>query len=358
VEIVYLRDGKEQRASLTPSEREPVQPRATELKAWGITVRNLTKLAALELKRDNNSGVLVTTVRPGGPSGTARPPLQPRDVITAVNGQSITNVAQLSALTDALIKDKTSPAPVMADFERKTEHLLTVVKLALKELDDPGNEVKKAWLPVALQALTRDVAEQMGEPDLTGVRVTQVYTNRSAALAGIRVGDIITALDGERVTARQPGDEETFTAAIRQYRIGDSAELTLQRGKEQLKLSVPLERAPELEREMNKYTDTLLEFGARNLAFADLAKEDLPAGQTGALVIDVTRGGWASLARLSTGDIITTVNDAPVTDVTTLEKTLTDLAKTQPATIVLRVLRGIHTVFVEIEPKWKGATNN
>jgi serine protease Do len=353
VEIVFRRDGKEQRTTITPAEREPLQPRAKELKAWGVTVRNLTKLAALELKRDGPDGVLVTTVRPGGPSGTARPTLQPMDVITAVNGQPIRNVAALAAFTGTLLKGKTEPVPVLTAFERKTEQLLTVVKLVLKEVDDPGHEVKKAWLPVALQALPRDVAEQMGDPDLTGVRVTQVYANHSAARAGLQVGDIITALDGERVTARQPGDEETFTAAIRQYQVGAPAELTIRRGKEQLKLTVPLDRSPKLEREMKKYTNTLLEFTARDLTFNDLADEDLPTDQTGAIVTEVKSGGWASLARLRSADIILGVNATSVANVAALEQSLAAVTKTQPATIVLRVLRGIHTVFVEIEPKWQ-----
>jgi serine protease Do len=353
VDLVYLRDGKEHRTTITPLQREPAQPRATELKAWGITVRNLTKLASLELKRDDANGVLVTTVRPGGPSGTARPGLQSLDVITAVDGKPIRNVADLSALTGRLLKGKTAPVPVMAAFDRKSEQLLTVIKLVMKEIEDPGNEVRKAWLPVSLQALTPEVAAQLGDANLTGVRVTQVYTNHSAALAGLRVGDIITALDGERVTAKQPGDEESFTAAIRQYHVGDKPDLSIQRGKEQLKLAVALERSPKLEREMKKYTDTLLEFTARDLTFSDLADEELPATQSGVIVTDLTRGGWASLAHLCSNDIILDVNNTPVTDVDSLEKVLSSIAKATPETIVLRVLRGIHTVFVEIEPNWK-----
>lgn len=353
VEIVYLRDGRETKTTLTPEEREPVQPKPVELKAWGLTARNLTRLAARDLKRASATGALVTTIRAGGPSGAARPMLEPRDVITTVNGKPVNTVADLINLTKTLTAGTTQPVPALVEFDRKTEKLITVVKVGLKEAEDPGSEVKKAWLPVALQAFTREAAEQLGDKDLTGVRVTQVYEGHSAAATGLKVGDIITTLDGDRVVAQQPGDEDSFTAAIRQYKVGDQAELGLRRGAEQLKLAVALERAPKLDREMRKYSDSTLEFTARNLAFADRATENLPADQPGALVTEVKNGGWAALARLSGGDIIVAINDTPVADVAGLEQALATVVKQQPRTIVLRVLRGAHRLFLEIEPKWQ-----
>ena len=41
------------------------------------------------MKRTNQLGVLVTSVRPGGPGGDAKPALDNRDVITEVNGKPI-----------------------------------------------------------------------------------------------------------------------------------------------------------------------------------------------------------------------------------------------------------------------------
>src|SRR3954470_9717616 len=68
-EFTISRDGKEKTVRITPTEREEVRPRQQELKQWGITARNLSGQIARELKRANRDGVLVTSVRPGGPAG-------------------------------------------------------------------------------------------------------------------------------------------------------------------------------------------------------------------------------------------------------------------------------------------------
>ena len=72
------RDGKELTLHLVPIEREGVYPQQQELKQWGLTVRDFSSLLAEEMKRPSLDGVLVTSVRPGGPAGSAKPSIQPR----------------------------------------------------------------------------------------------------------------------------------------------------------------------------------------------------------------------------------------------------------------------------------------
>ena len=59
-----------------PIEREEIFPQQQELKQWGLTVRNFSTLLAEEMKRPNLDGVLVTSVRPGGPAGSAKPAIR------------------------------------------------------------------------------------------------------------------------------------------------------------------------------------------------------------------------------------------------------------------------------------------
>jgi len=58
-----------------------MNPKEEEVKSWGITVRNLSFLTAREMKRPSQDGVLVTSVRPGGPAGEAKPALNYGDVL-------------------------------------------------------------------------------------------------------------------------------------------------------------------------------------------------------------------------------------------------------------------------------------
>jgi S1-C subfamily serine protease len=222
------------------------------LKQWGITVRDISALAAREFRLKNRDGVMVTSTRPGGPSDNSKPSLGVGDVLQEINGQPIRNVAEMIAVTETITAGKSKPIATRLGFLRRTEQLLTVVKVGIKEIEDPGLEAQKAWLPVAAQAITRELAEQLGSPGLNGVRITQVYTNSTAAKAGLNVGDLLLALDGEPIAASQPGDEEVLNTMVRQYKIGATATISVQRGPDKLSVPVELVRSPKLEREDRK----------------------------------------------------------------------------------------------------------
>src|SRR5438874_1088331 len=159
------------------------------LKQWGLTARNLSGFIARELKRLNRDGVLVTSVRPGGPAGEAKPQLEVQDVIVQVNDAPIKSLRDLTELTAKLTKGKKDPTAVLATFERKDRRHVAVVKLGTQELKDPGLEATKAWLPVETQVMSRDIAAQLGQKELKGFYVTRVYPDSTAEKAGLKAGD-------------------------------------------------------------------------------------------------------------------------------------------------------------------------
>src|SRR5262245_9545413 len=161
VVAVVLRAGSETNFHLKPVARGELNPRQKELKQWGLTVRNLSFLTAKEMKRTNQLGVLVTSVRPGGPTGEAKPPLDVRDVITQVNSRPVKDVEALVQITHELTQGKTEPVSVIATFEREAQRFLTVVRVGIEELRDPGLEVSKAWLPIETHVISREIAKQL-----------------------------------------------------------------------------------------------------------------------------------------------------------------------------------------------------
>jgi hypothetical protein len=110
--------------------------------------------------------------------------------------------------------------------------------------------------------------------------------------------------------------------------------------------------SPKLEREMRKCRDDDFEFTARDMTFFDKVRENWPEEKPGALVTEVKEGGWAALGRLANGDIIVAVDDAPVTDVTSLKAKMKQVASAKRADVRLRVARGVHTLYLELEPNW------
>lgn len=353
VTAMALRSGKEMTFQLQPVERGEINPPEQELKQWGLTARDLSFLTAREMKRTNELGVLVTSVRPGGPAGESKPGLEGKDIITQVNGTAIDHLETLLALTRTLTEGRTEPTPVIATFERDSQRYLTVVKVGIQELRDPGLEVTKAWLPVETHVIGRDIAKQLGHPELRGFYTTEVYPNSSAEAAGLKPGDFITSVDEQKLTAAGPEDEEELTSLIRQYDIGAKVQLTIQRGAEVLKVPVELARSPKLRREMKKYRNEDFEFTARDVAFFDRAEEQWPTDQRGALVEDVKSGSWAELGSLYVDDLIVEVEGQPVKDVDSLKKVMAEIAQNKKSVVIIKVLRGIHTAYLELEPAWK-----
>jgi serine protease Do len=353
VTAVVKRDGKEVSLRVVPIEREEAFPKEQEIRAWGLTVRDFSKLLAEEMKRPSLDGVMVTSVRPGGPAGSAKPALQPSDVIVEVNHQPVKNTEDLIALTRKLTEGHTVPVPAMATFERKAARYLAVVRVGLEELKDPGLEVTKAWLPVETQVISREVAKQLGQPALKGFYITRVYTGTTAEKAGLKPGDFITAVDGGKLSASDAEYEDELSSLIRQYDVGKTVELTVLRDKAELKVPVELARSPRLQREMRKYRSDDFEFTAREVSFFDAVEEQLASDQQGVLVESVKSGSWAELGSLSAGDLILEVDGRPVGNVDSLRRELERAATDKEKVVVIKVLRGIHTCYLEIEPNWK-----
>jgi serine protease Do len=67
-----------------------------EMKTWGLSVRDVTSTYANEKQLDDDSGVVVTTMSPGFPAAKAE--LQAGDVVRAVNGAPVADLAEFEKL--------------------------------------------------------------------------------------------------------------------------------------------------------------------------------------------------------------------------------------------------------------------
>src|SRR5215469_15830247 len=149
-----------------------------------------------------------------------------------------------------------------------------------------------------------------------------------------------------------PEHEEEFGALIRQYDIGSKVVLTFVRGKNQLKVPVELVRSPKLQREMKKYRNEDFEFTVRDVAFFDVAEQQWSEGQRGALVEEVKPGSWAELGSLYSDDLIVEVDGQPVDDVESLKTIMEQISRDKKPVVIMKVVRGIHTAYLEMEPTW------
>ncbi len=160
-------------------------------------------------------------------------------------------------------------------------------------------------------------------------------------------------MDDEKLMASGGEYQDELSSLIRQYDVGKTVDLSVLRDKQKVKVPVELVRSPRLAREMKKYRNDDFEFTVRNVSFFDAADEQWDRGQTGALVEEVKSGSWAELGSLSTGDLILQVDGTAIENVDDLRAQMDAIAKTKKSVVVMKVLRGVHTVYLEMEPNWK-----
>jgi serine protease Do len=294
----------------------------------------------------------VTSVRTGGASHEAKPALDREDIILEVGSKPVHTIKELTAVSTEILRDKTTPTPVLVGFERHGQRFLTVIRLGERESPDRSAEANKAWLPVGLQALTAELAEALGLKGKKGVRLTQVHAGSTAEKAGLKIGDILLKFDGDPIDVAQPEDVESFTTMVRRYRIGDKVKVDVVRDGKPLAVEVELAPSPKATRQLVEYHNTQFDFRARDIVFQDRVQQELPLDQKGALIMDVDRGGWASLAHLSPNDIVLAVDGHPIQNVEDLKEQMKKIAETKPKRVVFFVRHRIHTRFLELEPDW------
>ncbi|MFH0793664.1 MAG: trypsin-like peptidase domain-containing protein, partial [bacterium] len=159
--LTVVRGSEQKQLKVTPTTREKVLTPEEEFREWGITARNLSLWSQIEKSRATRDGVLVTSVRPGGPAGSAKPEIKEDDIIVKAGDIEIKNKVELTSATVEITKGHDEPVPTVVTFDRDKQRMITVVEVGIKDLEDPGLEVQKAWVPVETQVITRELAKAL-----------------------------------------------------------------------------------------------------------------------------------------------------------------------------------------------------
>ena len=96
-------------------------------------------------------------------------------------------------------------------------------------------KVVHPFLGVSTQTVTSDVASAYNMPVSEGAYVVSVSSGSPAASAGIKADDIITQINGTKITS----SDDVFTA-VRSYKIGDTITITFYRGTKQMSVKAKL----------------------------------------------------------------------------------------------------------------------
>ena len=166
----------------------------------GVGIQDLNSSLAQSFGLERPQGALVSTVESGGPAEKAG--LKPGDVILSYNGKPIDNSNQLPPLVAATKPGSKAAMEVWRSGKKQT------LNIAVGELKEEkmargkggGDTERGGKLGLAVRSLSPEEKKELGSAQ--GVVVEQV--GGAAARAGIRPGDVITAVNGTPV--KSPDD--------------------------------------------------------------------------------------------------------------------------------------------------------
>ncbi|GGB11160.1 trypsin-like peptidase domain-containing protein [Allosediminivita pacifica] len=168
-----------------------------------------------------------------------------------------------------------------------------------------GNEVfARPWAGITGQPVEADLAESLGLARPGGVVITQLHPESPFAGAGLRVGDVVQAVDGLEVNAPE---EMIFRMAVRG--IGEDARVGYSRSGNQAEVAVPMIAPPETPaREAVTLDDraVLPGLALTRVNPAVAVELDLPLDASGVAVTEP--GRYGARAGLRPGDVILGVN--------------------------------------------------
>ncbi len=179
------------------------------VRGWlGILPQDIDSKMAAAMKVKEASGVLVGDVTSGSPAEKAG--FQSGDIITAIDGQSMTSAAQLRTDIAQTPPGTKVSVSLLRDGKDKSFDL-TLGELPAQFASATGGTVQsKDLLGFSVSALTRDLADKYGLDGRTeAVVVTDLDQSSSAYEAGLREGDVIRSVNHMTVTSVKEFDQAT-----------------------------------------------------------------------------------------------------------------------------------------------------
>jgi serine protease Do len=166
-------------------------------------------------------------------------------------------------------------------------------------------EVIRPWVGIGLQDLTQDLMEQFNLKEKEGALISQVYEGGPAEKAGLKVGDVIVNIDGEKVE-----NSQDVVRQVLKKQVGQKIEFDVLREGKETKVPIITAKMPSEPKERPaKQTGVKEWFGLHVRPITpDIAKQlDLTKAE-GVIITGVEVGSVAQEGGLREGDVILEVN--------------------------------------------------
>jgi serine protease Do len=217
-------------------------------------------------------------------------------------------------------------------------------KAVIAELKDKG-VVTRGWLGVQVQPVTTGIADSLGMKKAEGAMVDEPQNGSPAAKAGVRSGDVVTALDGTPLK-----DSRDLARKVAALAPGSSVKLDILRNGESKTLNVTLGEMPNRKqadagnREMHSDSGAPPHIGLKLAP----ANEVAGSGGKGVVVTAVDPEGSAAEHGFQSGDVIIDVGGKTVGNAGDVRKALSDAKSRGKRAVLMRVKTAASVKFVAL----------
>ncbi len=348
VALVIARDGKRSEVNITTVSYPRDSGPEIGFAPFGMSLQELTATMSRRRGLDFDHGLLVTGLRPGGPGAAARPALQDGDVLRSIGGAPIRSMADLKPWQEKPAKI----APLLLGFQRDGEDLITTLRPSYGDRSHtPLPELPSAWAGVEVQPVTASLAPAFDMPG-AGYRVSRVYPGGPLGKAGIKVGDLITAINAKPLQPATDSSSDGFDQVVRELDVGQPAHFSIVHDGKAADVSVGMAASPIEPSGLKTLQVTRLRVQARDISFYDRVARKLPADQIGVVMDSVERGGPAGLAHLRAGDIVVSLGGRPTANLDEFSAAFAAALKSTTPAIPIHVVRGSEERILFLDRSW------
>lgn len=213
-----------------------------------------------------------------------------------------------------------------------------------KQLRTEGR-VRRGWLGVTIQDVTRELAESFGMKKPYGALVSDILPNSPAAKSDLKVGDIVVEYEGERITVSSDLPPRVGITAA-----GSKAKMGVVRKGKLHTVYVTIGELPEetLAKRPGGGRSKQENKNVLGLAVTDLtAQQKKQLGLQQGVVVNEVTGGPALQAGMRAGDVIVTIDGKEVKNMASFEQTVKGLPKDRPVPLLIR--RGAGSMFLALQ---------
>jgi len=188
---------------------------------------------------------------------------------------------------------------------------------------------------VAINDVTPENASFFHLNNATGALVSQVEPDSPAAKAGVKVGDVITELDGKKVE-----NSGQLQAAISGRHPGDKVTLGIFRDDKTTSIPITLEAIDNNSEQANAGSGEAHGKARWGVSLGNLTPDlrdqlQLPSDVKGVVVDSVVPGSPADNAGISRGDVILSVNRKPVQNAAEVKSDLGNIPAGKDAMVLV-----------------------